>query len=79
MIPVRCYTCGKVIGNKWVRYERMIAEPAPVDREAIFETLAVTRWCCKRMLMCHVSFVSDTMVYEANRANIEGVPHPLER
>lgn len=34
IIPVRCFTCGKVIANKWRAYERMCAEmDAKYDRE----------------------------------------------
>lgn len=24
IIPVRCFTCGKVIGNKWLTYQQMV-------------------------------------------------------
>ena len=26
IIPVRCFTCGKVIGNKWETYQQKIRE-----------------------------------------------------
>lgn len=26
IIPVRCFTCGKVIGSKWKRYEELVLE-----------------------------------------------------
>jgi DNA-directed RNA polymerase subunit N len=26
IIPVRCFTCGKVLGNKWTTYERKVKE-----------------------------------------------------
>ena len=26
IIPVRCFTCGKVLANKWVAYEKKIAD-----------------------------------------------------
>ena len=26
IIPVRCFTCGKVIANKWLAYEKMVKE-----------------------------------------------------
>lgn len=36
IIPVRCFTCGKVIGSKWRKYEQLCAatdesERAPTD------------------------------------------------
>ena len=26
IIPIRCFTCGKVIGNKWKEYKRLQEE-----------------------------------------------------
>lgn len=26
IIPVRCFTCGKVIGDKWEAYKKMVEE-----------------------------------------------------
>lgn len=26
MIPVRCFTCGKVVANKWEQYQKYIGE-----------------------------------------------------
>jgi len=34
IIPVRCFTCGKVIGNKWLTYQREVRkqkEEANID------------------------------------------------
>jgi len=26
IIPVRCFTCGKVLGNKWMKYQEKLKE-----------------------------------------------------
>ena len=31
IIPIRCFTCGKVIAGKWKRYLELCAEEAPPD------------------------------------------------
>lgn len=34
IIPVRCFTCGKVVGNKWLTYQREVRkqkEEANID------------------------------------------------
>lgn len=31
IIPVRCFTCGKVIGNKWNRYLKLLEEDMDVS------------------------------------------------
>lgn len=30
IIPVRCFTCGKVIGNKWNKYLQLLEEDVDV-------------------------------------------------
>lgn len=69
IIPVRCFTCGKVIADKWRSYERQCAEAdaaTPVvqpsgngllkttPRDAILNSLGLTRMCCRRHMLTHV-------------------------
>ncbi len=30
IIPVRCFTCGKVIGNKWNQYVKLLDDDVDV-------------------------------------------------
>ena len=32
-IPVRCFTCGKVLGEKWTFYERRVRETGGEEQE----------------------------------------------
>lgn len=43
LIPIRCFSCGKVIANKWSAYERRLREMRSVDDEN-----AVTELTCAR-------------------------------
>jgi DNA-directed RNA polymerase I, II, and III subunit RPABC5 len=61
IIPVRCFTCGKVIADKWPAYERMKKDG--VAETEIFERLGLRRYCCRRMLMCHVNIIDDMLEY----------------
>ena len=61
IIPVRCYTCGKVIGNKWEMYEKLKKEN--VQPNIIFEKLKIDRYCCKRILVSHVNMIDDIITY----------------
>ena len=47
MIPVRCFTCNKVIANKWLTFLNM-KEEGMSDIE-IYKQLKLHRFCCKRM------------------------------
>lgn len=59
IIPVRCFTCGGVTGNKWLPYQRLLAEG--VDPGAALTQLGLHRYCCRRMLLSHVDLI-DTLI-----------------
>lgn len=62
IIPVRCYTCGKVVGNKWETYKYMIQDN--VKPEEIYKKLGLVRYCCKRMLSTHVDLIDKINNYK---------------
>ena len=41
IIPVRCFTCGKVIGNKWETYQQKIREYREEDSQDKDSTITV--------------------------------------
>ncbi len=34
IIPVRCFTCGKVLANKWEYYQKKVKEMEAAEKEA---------------------------------------------
>ncbi len=50
--PIRCFTCGKVIGDLFERYEEIAKEKG--SKEALDE-LGITRYCCRRMFLTYVT------------------------
>ena len=61
MIPVRCFTCGKVIGEHWDEYTAR-AETHDGDEPAaeVLDDLGITRYCCRRMFDRRSSDVSGS-------------------
>lgn len=46
--PVRCYTCGKVIGHKWNTYQKLLS--SGVSIEDALNRVGLVRYCCKLRL-----------------------------
>lgn len=51
-IPIRCFTCGKVIANKWEHFKDL--KDKGHNPATILNNLGFTRYCCRRMFLTHV-------------------------
>jgi len=63
IIPVRCFTCGKVIGNKWDSYLGLLQTDHP-EGDAL-DSLNLRRYCCRRMLLSHVDLIEKLLSYHS--------------
>lgn len=52
MKPIRCFNCGKILGNKWQTIDKLLGEG--VKLKEIYEMINVIRYCCKRIIMTSV-------------------------
>lgn len=73
IIPVKCFTCGKVLANKYRYYERTVRERkqnkeqkivylTPGNTQKTYEAevmdeLGLKKICCRRHIMTHVDIV----------------------
>ena len=73
IIPVRCFTCGKVIGDVYEAYKKRYDEyKKAVDAgekpketpKKILDDLGLDRYCCRRMVLTHVDLLGDAAPYE---------------
>jgi DNA-directed RNA polymerase I, II, and III subunit RPABC5 len=62
IIPIRCFTCGKVVGNKWNKYLDLLEQEGVTAAQAMDE-LALKRYCCRRMILTHVDLISKLLNY----------------
>jgi DNA-directed RNA polymerase subunit N (RpoN/RPB10) len=71
IIPVRCFTCGKVLANKWEDYQKEV-EKLEKEKEKeglpdkrfdnlktgkILDGLGLDRMCCRRHMLGHVDLI----------------------
>jgi DNA-directed RNA polymerase subunit N len=45
LLPIRCITCGKVLADKWSRYEAMIEAGESIENA--MNKLGLNRICCR--------------------------------
>ena len=67
LIPVRCYTCGKVVGNKWEHFNDLLSKGN--TQPQAFELMNLKRYCCKRILLGHVDIIDTLIKYDTNSSS----------
>ena len=66
LIPVRCFSCGKVLANKWRMYCSLAHKHG---RHHALQTLKLRRYCCRTVFLCHFE-LHQAMTLTATRASI---------
>ncbi|CAN6602558.1 DNA-directed RNA polymerases I, II, and III subunit RPABC5 [Trichomonascus vanleenenianus] len=61
IIPVRCFSCGKVVGDKWETYLQYLQEDN-TEGQAL-DKLKLKRYCCRRMILTHVDLIEKFLRY----------------
>ncbi|XP_008587897.1 PREDICTED: DNA-directed RNA polymerases I, II, and III subunit RPABC5 [Galeopterus variegatus] len=62
IIPERCFTCGKMVSNKWAYLALLQAECAEEDA---LDPLGLKRHCCRHALLTHVDLIEKLLNYAA--------------
>lgn len=61
IIPVRCFTCGALIGDKWEEFARRVSSGESAEK--VLDDLKVSRYCCRRMLLSHLDLINEIVMY----------------
>jgi DNA-directed RNA polymerase subunit N len=65
IIPVRCWSCGKPIGQMWEEFDQKVhkkGEPA----KKVLDDLGVHRYCCRAQLMGHTDLIDIAAKFKKN-------------
>lgn len=65
IIPIRCFTCGKVLADKWEHYSKKRQDGEKIDyknlentsQKKLFEELGIEKICCRRHLLSHIDLI----------------------
>lgn len=61
IVPVRCFTCGKLVADK---YEEFTARmKAGEDPKLVLDTLGLKRYCCRRTVISSLDVTEQLMPY----------------
>lgn len=69
LVPVLCFTCGKLIGDKWEIFKNECQKKDKTQKE-ILDSLNMKRYCCRNIFMCHTDLIEDIVkdnsIYQKN-------------
>jgi DNA-directed RNA polymerase subunit N len=69
MIPIRCFTCGSLIGDKFSTFStRVKAGESPAK---VLDDLRVKRYCCRRMLISSVDVIDQVIPFYTRQAETQ--------
>jgi len=63
IVPVRCFTCGKVIADKYEQFKREVRQGE--DPAVVLDSLGFSRYCCRRMLLSHIDIIDNFMAFSS--------------
>ncbi len=72
MIPIKCFTCGNVIGDKYRYYKNTVNESKKMEQDdtyknvdelnktiegKVLDSLQLNNVCCRRHMLTHVDII----------------------
>ena len=65
LIPVRCWSCGKVIAHKYREYQSALAEGKEAGE--VLDDLGFNLYCCRRMFVGHIDLIDEVAPFSIDR------------
>ena len=61
MMPVRCWSCGKPVADKWDEFVERTK--AGEDAGKVLDGLGMDRFCCRRMFLANADLADEIISY----------------
>ncbi|MGQ9468276.1 MAG: DNA-directed RNA polymerase subunit N [Nitrososphaerales archaeon] len=61
LIPVRCFTCGALIGDKYEEFVKKVKEGEESNK--VLDKIGIKRYCCRRMFLSNVNIIDSILPY----------------
>jgi DNA-directed RNA polymerase subunit N (RpoN/RPB10) len=68
LIPVRCWSCGKVIAHKYAQYKEVLDNDGDTDK--VLDDAGITRYCCRRMFVGHIDLLDEIAPFSVAREEL---------
>jgi len=68
LIPVRCWSCGKVIAHKYAQYKEVLDNDG--DTNKVLDDAGITRYCCRRMFVGHIDLLDEVAPFSVAREEL---------
>jgi DNA-directed RNA polymerase subunit N len=62
IIPVRCFTCGKVLGHLFEDFKKRTESGE--DSGKVMTELGLKRYCCRQLFMGHVDLLKEVVQFK---------------
>ncbi len=58
MMPIRCFSCGQVIADKWEEYDKRVNKNKE-EASKVLDELGFKRYCCRRMFLGNTDLIDE--------------------
>ena len=57
MRPIRCFTCGKLLGDKFEEFDKRIKNGE--DPKQVLDDLGMKRYCCRTVMLTSIDATDE--------------------
>ena len=65
LIPVRCWSCGKVVAHVHEQYKQAVESGE--DASKVLDDLGMEKYCCRRMFVGHIELIDEVAPFSVAR------------